>query len=144
MKQEKQEQPNIRVQLARLQVMELEDLRGMWLRIFGKPAPDCGKVFLRRQLAYKIQELHFGGMTQTADSALKKLASMPKAVANRAGAIPGTTYKREWKGKVYTVIATMDGFEFNGIVFKTLSGVAHAITGTQWNGKVFFGVKNNG
>lgn len=140
MKQSKQNQPNIRVQLARILVMELEDLRGVWLQVFGKPAPDCGKVFLRRQLAYKIQEKHFGGITATADAALKEIASKPKVVPNRGGAVPGTIYKREWQGKIHTVVATHDGFEYNGMTFKSLSGVAHAITGTQWSGKKFFGV----
>ena len=143
MKQAKPNQPNIRVQLARILVMELEDLRGVWLQVFGKPAPDCGKVFLRRQLAYKIQEQYFGGMTASADAALKELASKPKLIPNQGGAVPGTIYKREWKGKVHTVVATHDGFEYNGMTFKSLSGAAHAITGTQWSGKKFFGVNRN-
>jgi len=143
MKQSKQNRSNIRVQLARILVMELEDLRGVWLQVFGKPAPDCGKVFLRRQLAYKIQEQYFGGMTAAADAALKELASKPKLIPNRGGAVPGTIYKREWQGKVHTVLATNDGFEYNGMTFKSLSGAAHAITGTQWSGKKFFGVNRN-
>ena len=44
------------------------------------------------------------------------------------------------QGKVHTVVATNDGFEYNGMNFKSLSGAAHAITGTQWSGKKFFGV----
>ena len=46
-----------------------------------------------------------------------------------------------WKGKVCVVVATAEGFEYNGQLYKSLSGAAFAITGTQWNGKKFFGVK---
>ena len=51
---------NIRVELARLQVMELHELREKWRELYGKDAPDCGKVFLLMQLAFRIQELRFG------------------------------------------------------------------------------------
>ena len=104
---------NIRVELARLQVMELHELREKWRELYGKDAPDCGKVFLRKQLAFRIQELRYGGISETA----------------------------EWKGTIHVVIATDTGFEYNGQNYRSLSGAAFAITGTQWNGKKFFGVK---
>ena len=55
--------------------------------------------------------------------------------------IPGTRFERNWKGKICVVVATADGVEYNGQLYKSLSGAAFAITGTQWNGKKFFGVK---
>ena len=52
----------------------------------------------------------------------------------------GTRFEREWKGRRYEVITREDGFEFEGMPFKSLSAIARHITGTQWNGRVFFGL----
>ena len=51
-----QRRNNIRVELARLQIMELDELRKKWRDLYGKEPPDCGKILLRRQLAFRIQE----------------------------------------------------------------------------------------
>lgn len=124
---------NIRVELARLQVMELHELREKWRELYGKDAPDCGKVFLRKQLAFRIQELRYGGISETAQSVLEKIGEMPKVRPNPGGVIPGTRFEREWKGTIHVVIATDTGFEYNGQNYRSLSGAAFAITGTQWN-----------
>ena len=105
---------NIRVELARLQVMELHELREKWRELYGKDAPDCGKVFLRKQLAFRIQELRYGGISETAQSVLEKIGETPKVRPNPGGVIPGTRFEREWKGTIHVVIATDTGFEYNG------------------------------
>ncbi len=53
----------------------------------------------------------------------------------------GTRLLREWKGQVHEVAVTADGYVWNGTQFRSLSMIANAITGTRWNGWVFFGVK---
>ena len=54
----------------------------------------------------------------------------------------GTRYQRVWKGQKYEVTVLEDGkFEYAGEVFNSLSAIARNITGTRWNGKLFFGVK---
>lgn len=141
MKKVTQKKINIRVELARLQIMELDELKTKWRELYGKDAPDCGKVFLRRQLSFRIQELKYGGISETTQAALVEIGNTPKVKANAGGVIPGTRFEREWKGKLYIVTANQDGFELNGQNYKSLSGAASAITGTQWNGKKFFGVK---
>lgn len=132
---------SIRVELARLQIMELDELKEKWRELYGKEAPDCGKVLLRRQLAFRIQELRYGGISETTQAALIEIGNTPKVKPNAGGVIPGTKFEREWKGKLFIVTANDDGFELNGKNYKSLSGTASAITGTQWNGKKFFGVK---
>lgn len=52
----------------------------------------------------------------------------------------GTKLIREFKGKKYSVTVMSDGYEFNGIRYKSLSAIANEITGTRWNGKKFFGL----
>jgi len=132
---------NIRIELARLQVMELDELREKWRKLYGKDAPDCGKIFLRRQLAFRLQEKQYGGICQSAQTALEAIGDTPKPVKNPGGVLPGRRFERSWKGKTCIVVATAEGFEYKGQNYKSLSGVAFAITGTQWNGKKFFGVK---
>ena len=62
----------------------------------------------------------------------------------RADAMPiaGTRLVREWRGVEHVVTVTAGGFEWQGQPYKSLSAIARAITGTRWNGLVFFGLKN--
>lgn len=57
--------------------------------------------------------------------------------------IAGTRLIREWQGVEHVVTVTNDGFEWQGQPYKSLSAIARAITGTRWNGWVFFGLKNH-
>jgi len=57
--------------------------------------------------------------------------------------ITGTRLLREWQGVEHVVTVTADGFEWQGRPYKSLSAIARAITGTRWNGWVFFGLKNH-
>jgi hypothetical protein len=56
--------------------------------------------------------------------------------------IAGTWLVREWQGVEHCVTARDDGYEYQGRPYKSLSSIARAITGTRWNGWVFFGLKN--
>ena len=56
--------------------------------------------------------------------------------------IAGTRLLREYQGVEYTVTVTTDGYEWQGRPYKSLSVIARAITGTRWNGLLFFGLKN--
>jgi hypothetical protein len=53
---------------------------------------------------------------------------------------PGTRLVREWRGRTHTVVVTEDGFEYAGQAFKSLTKIAHAITGAHWSGPRFFGL----
>lgn len=98
--------------------------------------------------AYRIQELAYGGLSQEALERLDALADevegkTPKRrhlVEDRPMA--GTRLIREWRGVEYCVTVRHDDFEYQGRPYKSLSAIARHITGTQWNGLVFFGLKN--
>lgn len=60
------------------------------------------------------------------------------------GPIAGTRLIREWQGIEHCATVLADGYEYQGRPYKSLSAVARAITGTRWNGWVFFGLKNGG
>jgi hypothetical protein len=88
----------------------------------------------------------YGGLSAATKRQLREIAN---AVRNGdANAIPGgnrikpgTQMIRQWQNTTHTVTALAEGFEWNGRTYKSLSAVANAITGTNWNGFAFFGIK---
>ena len=133
---------HIRNELLKIQTMNEDELRQEWRLVLGATAPPLSPAFLRRKLAYKVQERQFGGLAEDDKKKIEVIGDAPKPKRNPAGIVVGTILERIWKGKKYTVIARENGFELNGQPYRSLSGVANAITGTSWNGKKFFGVKS--
>ena len=138
-------------QMALLQSMSLEQLREKWLDLYGEEPPQYKKQFLIKRLAYRIQELFYGGLSEQAKVRLQQAAKEdPVATVNRRipeerksneAILPGTRLVRVWNDRRYEVTVLADGYEFEGRTFRSLSAVAREITGTRWNGKVFFGLK---
>jgi hypothetical protein len=138
-------------QLAALQTLSVPQLKDRWRDLFCTDPPAYNRQFLIRRLAYRIQELFYGGLSQAAREALRRvaaedpLANMNKSVnatANDATIIEGTRFMRTWKGRRYEVLATQLGFEYEGQSYRSLSAIAKLITGSHWNGRAFFGVKS--
>ncbi len=103
---------------------------------------------LRKRLAYRLQEIYLGGVSEADANLLSSIADKDPLAQLRPSSVKkiigqaGTRFKRLWKGVEYEVISAGDGiFEFNGKKYKSLSAIAREITGTRWNGKIFFGVK---
>ena len=133
---------DVKIRLAELQKMSLKELQDLWREHFGMQPPTSGRtVFLRRRLAYRIQELYYGGISPDILTRIEILGKVHSPVCNSSGVIPGTRFEREWKGRNYIVVARENGFEFQRRVFRSLSGIANAITGTSWNGRKFFGLE---
>ena len=137
----------VRRQISALEGLSLEDLRAKFEEVFGFQSSIINADYFRRRIAYRLQELQFGGLTPEADQYLDELAdSDPLArletqQARKYTATRGTRFRREWKDKTYEVIVQGTRcFEYNGRTYKSLSAVASEITGTHWNGKRFFGV----
>ncbi|WP_281411524.1 DUF2924 domain-containing protein [Enterovirga aerilata] len=57
------------------------------------------------------------------------------------GTKPGTLLVREWEGTLHRVMVLEEGYAWNGQSFESLSKAARAITGTNWNGPRFFGLR---
>ena len=138
-------------QMALLQSMSLGQLREKWFDLYGEKPPRYKKQFLIKRLAYRIQELFYGGLSGQAKAHLQQAAKAdPVATVNRRipeerksneTILPGTRLVRVWNDQRYEVIVLADGYEFEGRTFRSLSAVAREITGNRWNGKVFFGLK---
>jgi hypothetical protein len=136
--------------VAALKTASTPDLRGLWRQLFETEPPAYNRRFLESRLAYRIQELAFGGLKPETLKRLKALAEAldggdPVRRRRRAGAdrpISGTRLIREWQGVEHCVTVRPEDFEYQGRPFQSLSAVARAIAGTRWNGWVFFGLKN--
>jgi len=98
-------------------------------------------------LAYRIQEQAYGGLKPSTAKRLRasaeRLEVNPSAVlVDLPGIRPGTRLLREWRGKMHTITAADNGFEYRGKRFASLSQIARVITGTRWSGPLFFGLKS--
>src|SRR6266571_3321452 len=135
-------------QLAALKTAPVADLKNKWRDLFDSEPPHYNRRFLENRLAYRIQELAYGGLSEDAIERLDALADQlegkkpkrPSPLQNRP--IAGTRLIREWKGIEHCVTVRQDDFEYQGRPYKSLSAIARNITGTRWNGLVFFGLKN--
>ena len=145
---ERKTQESVAARIAALRTASLADLRTEWRALFGAEAPVNSRDYLRDRLAYRIQELAFGGLKP---ATVKRLEAMGERLDGgdittrriRADLKPiaGTRLIREWQGVEHTVTVMKDGFDWQGRKFKSLSAVARAITSTQWNGYRFFGLR---
>jgi len=124
-------------------------LKGQWRELFGKEPPPYNRRFLESRLAYRIQELAYGGLKKETIERMEALGEQLDGgnivvrrtrVDNRP--IAGTRLIREWQGVEHCVTVLLEGYEYGGRPYKSLSAVARSITGTRWNGWVFFGLKN--
>jgi hypothetical protein len=131
-------------QIAALKTKSTPELRDMWRELFGKEPPVLGRRYLEDRLAYRIQELHFGGLSDRARSQSDQLE--PKAARRRDPGRPiaGTQLRREWKGVEHVVTVREHDFEYGGRPYRSLSAVAREIAGSRWNGWTFFGLRRNG
>jgi Protein of unknown function (DUF2924) len=135
-------------QIAALKAKSTPELREIWRELFGKEPPALGRRYLEDRLAYRVQELHFGGLSERARRKLDALADQlePKAARRRDPGRPiaGTTLVREWKGVEHQVTVREHDFEYQGRPYRTLSAIAREIAGSRWNGWAFFGLRRNG
>jgi len=143
-------QDPIPARLAALKTTSTPDLKQQWRELFDSEPPPFNRRYLESRLAYRIQELAYGGLKPETVKRLEALCEQldgddRKKSRIRADMTPivGTRLIREWQGVEHVVTVTADGFDWQGRPFKSLSAIARAITGTRWNGWVFFGVKNH-
>ncbi len=130
-------------EVARLRDLDLVALRARWRVLTGRSAPrHLARHLLLRILGYRIQAEAFGDLSRETIRLLDRLGtgetSVPAPPSRKVR--PGTVLVREWNGVRHHVIADRDGYAWNGERYRSLSKVAHAITGTRWSGPRFFGL----
>jgi hypothetical protein len=135
-------------QIAALKTRSTSELRDMWRELFDKEPPVLGRRYLEDRLAFRVQDLHYGGLSDRARRKLDALADQlePKAARRRDPGRPiaGTQLRREWNSIEHVVNVREHDFEYNGRPYKSLSAIARSITSVRWNGPLFFGLRQNG
>ena len=143
------ESANLDHEIAGLRGLDLEGLRARWRTVFRRHAPcHLPRHLLFRILAYRLQADRLGDLDTATRRLLDRIGSgsaevgrVPAAITrSRTELRPGTLLVREWNGHPQRVMVLAEGFAWNGNTYRSLSEVAHAMTGTRWSGPRFFGV----
>jgi sugar/nucleoside kinase (ribokinase family) len=132
-------------QIAALNELTAQQLRDEWRTLYRGQPPRLSRDLLIRTVAYRMQELAYGGLSKATQ---RKLASLTKELRRKGSIVvtpdtslrSGTRLVREWRGRTHTVIVMENGFEYAGKTFSSLTKIAHAITGAHWSGPRFFGL----
>jgi hypothetical protein len=133
--------------LARLFPSMIFELRGEWRRRHRLTPPmRLSRDLLMRGITYKLQEMLLGGPSRSILRKLERLNldSEPSDAQKPAPPISlktGTRLVREWRGVTHTVLVHANGFEWNDRRYRSLTVIAHKITGAHWSGPRFFGLR---
>jgi len=154
------------VEIEKLRREDLGAMRQKYREVFGEETRCRHREHLFRRIAWRLQALSEGDLTERARERAKELArdadlriiaprdfftveGAPVRTTRRRPAdcrlpLPGTLLQREWKGRTLLVEVLPDGFRFEDQSYPSLSAVALAATGTRWNGLAFFGLIGKG
>jgi Protein of unknown function (DUF2924) len=141
--------PEVEAELDRLPGMRIFDLRNRYRELFRTEPPKAfGPDLLRRSIAHRIQEKVYGGLSREQQRLLDQLVRAARAKPNGRLELPrriksGSELVRTWKGSTYRVVVLEKGFAWKGRTFSSLSEIATEITGTNWNGPRFFGLRRS-
>ncbi len=138
---------NVVGRVAALKTANAAALKQMWRDLFQQEPPPFNRRFLETRLAYRIQELAYGGVKRDTAKRLQLLGDQidggkkqtrRQRIEHRPMA--GTRLIKQWQGNTYEVLVGVDRFDYDGRRYRSLSAIARAITGTNRNGWAFFGL----
>jgi hypothetical protein len=160
---EQQVNDTLLLRIEECRKLPLQALRTKYEKLFGESPRSGHKDYLFRRIAWRMQADRYGDLSVQArqralaisddrdlrlraDSALNTGEPGPRARNHRSTdlrlPLPGTVLTRSFKGKTVKVCVLPDGFRYQDRRFRSLSAVAEHITGTRWNGYVFFSLQN--
>jgi hypothetical protein len=133
----------VETEIDRIRSLGLDELRNLWRATFrAAPPPGFTKDLVARFLCWHLQEQAFGGLDPKTAKHLAGLARGDRSRVDRPRRLkPGTVLVREYQGARHTVTVVANGFVWREATYASLSTVARAITGTNWNGPRFFGLR---
>ena len=163
------ETASVCMEIEQLRGATVRELRTKYFELFGQPSRSNHKQFLFRRVAWRLQALAYGELSaharqqalvlaQDADLRIKApshlvgtaqqvlqptLRSRRKGERDERLPQPGSTLRREFKGQIVVVQILEHGFQYQDRFYKSLSAIARQVTGTHWNGYVFFGRKTS-
>ena len=137
--------------IARLADWSWSDLAKEWQRLFGVDPSVANRRFVEKRIAHRWQEIEFAktdrALLDRNRRRIDELVSTGTLTRNRVGAVPvaGTELVRVYAGVEHRVQVLGNGeFEYAGTRYRSLSMIARKITGTQWSGPLFFGLRKGG
>jgi hypothetical protein len=152
-------------QIGLLPQMTAAELHGKYQEMFGELPRSCHKAYLVRRIAWRLQAVVEGDLSERARRRAAELAcdadlriSAPPSANDKepwtestaAGFSsdrrrnlppPGTVLARPYQGRIIEVTILAQGFQCQDRVYRSLSAVAKAVTGKHWNGYHFFGLR---
>ena len=151
---------DLSLELAALPQLGVADLRRRYAEVFGEPTRAGNRTWLVKRIAWRLQALAQGDLSERARQRALELANdtdlrlrpprhlatqavtatvPPKTAKNRESLPPpGTILRRSYKGQMLEVKILEKGCQWEGRVYRSLSAVAKAITGTHCSGLRFF------
>jgi hypothetical protein len=127
------QQDTVLARVAALKAMPPPELKGQWQALFDTPPPPYNRRFLESRLAYRIQELAYGGLRPETVRRLERLGEQldggdiaVRRVRGGDRPIAGTRLLREYQGIEHAVMVLQDGYEWQGRPYKSLSAVARS------------------
>ena len=126
---------------SEIKELSLEELRKNWQKVWGlKPHVRIGRKMMERSLILKLHQIN-----PDVELHLQRLAKdykrNPKCFDARIHLKPGVRLSRTWKSKKYDALVKVNGYEYDGQHYSSLTQIANTITGSKWNGYVFFGLR---
>lgn len=134
----------IETDIEQLNTMNTPELKKMFLRYFRYTPIKRGKEFYVSSIAYRMQELEFGGLPAATKNLLTQMHIKSQAPKKQSFAPIGTKIIKTYKGHDYVIRVLENGFDLDGQHFKSLSGIAKKITGMKISGNVFFNIGQRG
>ena len=137
-------------QVTELAGLSVEQLKEKWRLLYAAEPCNCQKSYLVKRLAYRIQELLFTGLSESARATLRDAVRdgsdgapdrLPRRKPRPDELAIGTRIVREWRGGRYEVTVVHGGFEYEGRMYRSLTAITKVITGSHWNGPNFFGLR---
>lgn len=130
----------LRATIEDIETWDRSRCQDAWIALTGAmPGSRLSLRFLRKALAFEMQSKELSGHSAAIRRQLR--AGTKSTPAPAQALTPGTQLVREWNGRVYRVKITADGFEMDGKSYSSLSAIAKRITGAEWSGPRFFGLK---
>ena len=142
--------------LVALERMSVDELAEKYRELYGEPTRTRNKPYLRKRLMWRVQELAEGGLSLRARAKIDELSDeFPERWRMRQVAMveevadprdprlppPGGMIEKDFNDERHRIAVLETGFEYRGERFRSQSAIAKRITGTNWNGFVFFGLK---
>ncbi len=154
-------------ELQRIQRLSVSELQIEWSRLYGgEPCRSRNRTYMVKRLCWRVQELAHGGLSDRTKDRIGELApdvldctmrttranpaagdgdvairpAAPRRVRDPRLPSPGTIIVKNYKGRELRLVVHEDHFELDGQSFNSLSQAARHVTGSHWNGRLFWGL----